>query len=282
MFGHMNMRFYFGRAVEGLAGLAGAIGHPRAFTAGASATLAVGRQHVRFLDEARAGDALYLTAGVLDVGDAWAEVLQVLHHGDDHQPCAAITTRAAHATPGGRAFPWPDRTREALQALRVAAPDFALPRSTPTGPCADPDGAWDPALARIAYGPATPGECDVFGEMSVEALAGRVSDGRVLAYAPIGRAVGAGLPGVRVGAAAVEYRIDYYARPRAGEMVEVRSRLLGAGGKAIHLDHWLCEPAARRVWAHARAATVHFDLDRRRAVAASREALTRMGFPPPG
>ncbi|MDP1964510.1 MAG: thioesterase family protein, partial [Reyranella sp.] len=53
--GHMNVRFYVTRAMEGLVGLAAALGLPHAFTQEAGSTLIVGEQHIRFLREAHAG-----------------------------------------------------------------------------------------------------------------------------------------------------------------------------------------------------------------------------------
>jgi acyl-CoA thioester hydrolase len=280
-YGHLNMRFYFGRGAEGLAGLAGALGHPRAFTDQAAATLSITRQHVRFLDEARAGAPLYLTAGVLALGEQDVDVVQVLHHAEDHRPCAAITTRAIHATPDGRIFAWPSRTRDAAQALTTTPPDFSLARGTPSGERVEAEGAWSPALTRAALGPVLPRECDVFGELTVEAAAGRISDGMSLLYPPVGRAVGAALGVGRMGTAAVEYRLDHFARPRAGEMVEVRSRFLATAGKVMRLEHWLCDPGQGRVWAHAYSVAVHFDLDHRRAVSAPAEVIEALGLVAP-
>jgi len=65
--GHMNVRFYVARAMEGLVGLAAALGLPHAFAAHAGATLLVREQHIRFLREARAGAALHMTGGVVVV-----------------------------------------------------------------------------------------------------------------------------------------------------------------------------------------------------------------------
>jgi acyl-CoA thioester hydrolase len=55
--GHMNVRFYVVKAVEGLATLAALIGMPDAFRSDATSTLLVREQHIRFLKEAHAGAA---------------------------------------------------------------------------------------------------------------------------------------------------------------------------------------------------------------------------------
>jgi len=53
--GHMDVRFYVARAMEGLVGLASALGLNGAFRERANATLLVKDHHIRFLREARAG-----------------------------------------------------------------------------------------------------------------------------------------------------------------------------------------------------------------------------------
>ena len=70
--GHLNVRFYVAHAVEALAGLAAALGMTRAYSPHATSTLVVREHHIRFLKEARVGDPLHMTVGVLDFGDTGA------------------------------------------------------------------------------------------------------------------------------------------------------------------------------------------------------------------
>ena len=74
--GHMNVRFYVARAMQGLAGVAAALGMPDAFRAQAAASLVVRQHHIRFLNEARAGTPLHMTAGVLAMGEADATLVR--------------------------------------------------------------------------------------------------------------------------------------------------------------------------------------------------------------
>ena len=106
--GHMNMGFYLAIATEGMAGLAAALGMPHAFSTGAGSTLLVREHHVRFLKEARPGDGLTMTGGVLSIGETDAVLLQVLTHASG-QPAAAITARVSHVTPQGEGFRCGDR-----------------------------------------------------------------------------------------------------------------------------------------------------------------------------
>jgi acyl-CoA thioester hydrolase len=264
--GHMNVRFYLAHAFDGLARLAAALGQPHAFAAEANATLRVVRQHVRFLQEARAGAPLYMTGGLVEMHEDGAVALEVLHHVDGG-PCAAVLSHLRHATPHGRAFPWPARAHEAVEELTVEVPDFAKPRNFTTQEPIDPQAAWNEALTSIALAPITKNDCDVFGYMTPDTVLARVSDGMNYLTAPIYAAISEREPERRLNTAAVEYRIDHLERPRTGDLVEVRSRVVGLAEKVVQVEHWLCDPIGRRAWARAVGVHANFDLDSRRAVA---------------
>ncbi|MEO6339018.1 MAG: thioesterase family protein, partial [Caulobacteraceae bacterium] len=179
--GHMNIRFYVSRAMEGLAGLAAALGLSDAFTARAASTLLVREHHIRFLREARADAPLYMEAGVVEMGETDALLLQVLRHSVSREPAATLLTRVAHASPGaGQVFAWPKRVRAAAEKLRVDIPDFAAPRGIDGGPVssvASRERAEALGLPCGARGAVMPSECDVFGRMRPEMAMGRMSDG---------------------------------------------------------------------------------------------------------
>lgn len=272
--GHMNVQFYLARAFDGLARLAAALGQPHAFAAEATATLKVVRQHVRFLAEAQAGAPLYMTAGLIELGADSAQALQVLHHGDG-RPCAAVLSLLQHATPHGRAFPWPERTHDAIEALTVAVPDFATPRNFTGQEPIDPTEAWDEDLKTICLAPVASRDCDVFGYMTPDMAIALISDGMNALTEPVYLAQAEIEPGLRLSTAALEYRIDHLERPRAGDLVEVRSRLTGLGDKVLGVEHWLCDPVGHRVWARARGVHANFDLDARRALSFPAELRAR-------
>jgi len=263
--GHMNMRFYLARAFDGLAGLAAALGQPRAFATEAAATLQVVRQHVRFLREAKAGDSLFMSGGVAEMQEEGALALQVLHH-DDGRPCATVLSHLLHATPKrGRAFCWPARALAAAENLSVTVPEFAAPRNFAQDEPIDPTLAWSQSLTRIGLAPVAARDCDVFGYMTPDGVLARVSDGMNQLTAPLYAEIAAAEPERRLGTAALEYRIDHLGRPRAGDLVDVRSRVTALAEKVILLEHWLCDPVERRVWARAKGVCANFDLDTRRA-----------------
>ena len=278
--GHMNVRFYVARAMEGLVGFAAAIGLEGAFRANADATLMVRDHHVRFLREARAGAPLYMTSGLVDIGENEARILQLLIHAGSGELAASFQTVIVHATArDGRPFPWSDRTRSLAEGLRMEVPQRAGPRSLGLGPSAggaNLDRANALGLMTLSAGAFGAQDCDVFGRVRAELFIGRVSDGvPSLAAAFGGRAAGAERP-ERVGGAVLEYRLAYNAWPKAGDRFEVRSGLAGFDDRAQRVVHWILDPISGEPWVTSEAVAIALDLDARKIIPISDEAKARL------
>ena len=276
--GHMNVRFYVTRAMEGLAGLAAQLGLPHAFAPGAGATLLVRDQHIRFLRECRPGAALHMTGGVIEMGEEEARLLQLLIHSKTGEIAATFQTTVAHVTPGeARPFPWPRRTLELAEALKVDVPKEAQARSIVLDPVesqASLQRAEELGLIRISLGAVGRADVDTFGRMGIEQFIGRVSDGipsLVGAFRDTVAKTAPERPG-RVGGAVLEYRLVFLDWPRAGDRVEIRSGLAGVDARTQRLMHWLLDPETGKAWGTSEAIAITFDLDARKVVAISEEA----------
>lgn len=282
--GHMNVRFYVVKAVEGLATLAALIGMPDAFCSDATSTLLVREQHIRFLKEAHAGAALHMVGGVVEMGESEARLVQLLIHSNTGDIAATFQTVVVHATAReGNAFPWSQRTRQKAAALTMAVPDKAQSRSVAldpvetTGSLARAD---ELGLMRIGLGALSPQECDVFGRMRAELFIGRVSDGIGALVGPMRAIVAGHAPHrpARTGGAVLEYRLVQLDWPRAGERFELRSGLVGADARTMRMVHWMLDPETGKVWGTSEAVAITFDLDARKVVPiedAAREALMK-------
>jgi acyl-CoA thioester hydrolase len=268
--GHLNVRFYVARASEGLAGLAGALGMPRAFTRESTATLQVREHHIRFVREARPDDALHMTGGVVSMGEADAQVLLLLVHSGSGDVSAAIQARVAHVTPHEQvAFAWPERIVERARELTLEVPAAVRPRSLQPGGSA-PSGnlarAIDLKLPSLSSGVVRAQDCDVFGRLDAEGFMARISDG----YSQwVGAGPQLGAPsrtkdGPRIGGAAVEMRLAYAAWPRAGDRIELRSGLKAVTPKTQTVVHWMLDPLTGQPWAAAEHVFVGLDLDARK------------------
>ncbi|MBV8593299.1 MAG: thioesterase family protein [Caulobacteraceae bacterium] len=276
--GHLNVRFYVAKALEGLVVLAAAMGLDGAFRPNALATLLVKDQHIRFLREARPGAALHMTAGVLEVGESDARLLFLLHHSSDGELASAFHTVVVHATAREtRPFPWSDETRAKADSIVIAAPERARPRSVALDAVpgeANLAAADRLGLHRLAAGAFGGADCDVFGRMRPEVFIGRVSDG-VPTLAAALRGPDAE-PMANRGGAVLEYRLVQRAWPRAGDRFVIRSGLAGVDARTQRLVHWMLDPETGRAWGTAEAVAVALDLEARRVVPISEADQARL------
>jgi acyl-CoA thioester hydrolase len=286
--GHMNVRFYVARAMEGLVGLASALGLSGAFRERANATLLVRDHHIRFLREARAGAPLHMIAGVLDVQECEARFLQLLIHSTTGELAASFQTLVTHVTARDeRAFPWSESARLGSERLKIEAPDNAAPRSLGLAPSAGGACLAEAEavnLVRLGSGAIGAGDCDVFGRMRPEVIVGRVSDGvpGLGAVLRAGSGEDASERPSGIGGAVLEYRIAYLAWPRAGDRYVIRSGLAAVGDKTQHYVHWILDPETGRAWGSSEAVAISLDLAARRIVPISPadQALLRTRITP--
>jgi acyl-CoA thioester hydrolase len=276
--GHLNVGFYVAKSIQALAGLAAELGMPRAFSPSAEATLIVREQHIRFLKEARPGAPLSMTGGVLALGETDARLLFLLRH-QDGTLAAAFQTVVDHATSReGQAFAWSDRIRARSEALAVAIPPGAGPRSIALDPVesqASVARAEALGLKRTGLGVVLADDCDAFGRMRTEGFMARLSEAIPHVFA--GRRPGIeDLAQGKVGGAAVEYRLIHHAWPRAGDRVEIRSGSAGGDARVRRLVHWMLDPDTGRPWGSAEAIAVSFDLETRKLIVLSDAELARV------
>ena len=272
--GHLNVGFYVARSMDGLAGLAAELGMPRAFSPEAQATLVVREQHIRFIKEAPPGAALHMTGGVVEWGETDARLLFLLRHRTG-EIAAVFQTLVSHTTAReSRAFPWPERVCLRAEALTMEVPPEARPRSLGLEPVesqASLERALALGLKRIALGAVRPADCDAFGRMRTELMMARIADG--IPHLFDGTRPGAAENGARTGGAALEYRLIYLDWPKAGDRIEVRSGLAGGDARFRRLVHWLLDPETGRPWGVAENIAVSFDLETRKLITLTDEAL---------
>ena len=280
--GHMNVRFYVTRSVEGMAGLAAEMGMPFAYAPYANSTLLIREQHIRFLREAHAGAALHMTGGIVSIDETEAWVLQILYHSDTGQPAATIQSRIGHVTArDGTAFGWSAIVRERAKALMVQVPDFAAARSVDLSPVtsqASLERANSLGLIQIGLGALLPQDCDVFGRMRSEQFIGRVSDGIGRLIMPLRDQVASLAEHAhgKIGGAVLEYRLVQFDWPRAGERIALRSGLKAVDDRTMRVVHWMIDPDTGKAWGSSEAIAITFDLDARKIVPISPAAKTAL------
>ena len=281
--GHLNVRYYVAFATEGLEGLAAELGLTDAFRPGGASTLVVRDHHLRFLREAREGAFLHMRAGVVEIGEADATIVQLIYHSISGEVCAAIQSRVSHVTAQDlRPFPWSAKVRDRARALACTLPEIAKARSlSQAAPSAEVDRAradeW--GLEPIGMGVVQPGEADVFGRMAAHHFLGHVADGITGMVAPFRQTVvdHAETDPKRFGGAALEYRVVYRAWPRVGDRFVVRSGISGVDHVAMKMTHWILDPATGQPWGGAEAVVTTFDLDARKIVRIAQPAQAVIG-----
>ena len=289
--GHMNVRFYVAKMMEGLAEFAHALGLSHAFRAGAQATLVPRDQHIRFIKEAHAGKPFTMKACVLEVSESSVLIYQQIDHATG-ETCAAFRTWIDHVDIETRApFPWADETRRRLEGLKGAAPPENAPRSLDlsvapraTARMADADAISAPVIGR---GVVQPSHCDVSGRMLPEMFLGRVSDSIAHLLGPwrenvadLARARG---ETVRMGGAVVEYRLVYRRWPRAGDRFVIRSGSGFVKEKVHSFIHWVIDPETREAWCTTEAVAVALNLETRKIMPATPELMSALEkVAPPG
>ena len=280
--GHMNVRVYIKKAMEGWGVFSHAIEMPHAFQENTPSVLIPRDQHIRFVNEAHAGRPLEMVGCVLEVGESDCVLFQELRHGDGRL-CAAFRTRLVHArSDTGEAFPWSKRTKAAIEALFDTPPDDTNPRSF------DPnDGYIDDSEARLSVpdelgvpvigrGIVPPNHCDPHGRMYPHWFIGRISDSVPNLLHEWRAEVARNAGGLRMGAAVLEYRLVYRHWPKAGDLFQVRSGLAKVERKVHSLVHWVVDPVSGKTWLTSEAVAITFDLDKRKAIEASENAMKEL------
>ncbi len=279
--GHMNVRFYVAKMMEGLGELAHVVGLGHAFGKNAQSTLRPRDQHIRFIKEAHAGAPFTMTGCVLDVTDTSVLVYQQITHASG-EPCASFRTWVDHIdVDSGAAFNWTASTRAQLEALKDEPPAVTAPRSLdmsmPTrasATMADADAVGAPVIGR---GIVLPQHLDLTGAMMPEFFIGRVSDSISHLLRPwrekVREAALARGETLRMGGAVLEYRIVYRRWPRAGDRMVIRSGSGFRKEKVHSFIHWLIDPDTGLAWCTSEAVAVSLNLDTRKIIPSSPELM---------
>ncbi|MCA3694936.1 acyl-ACP thioesterase [Aquidulcibacter sp.] len=283
--GHMNVRFWVRRALDGMMLMATELGCERAFAPEATASLLPVRQHIRFLKEAREGVPLFFRGGVVSLGEADIVLYGEIVHTLDGAIGATFLTKMAHVeAKTGKAYPWPARTKALALALQVEVPKHGSPRSIPfDGPTDRFEAATlvSRGFQQVGLSAVRIEDVDVFNRLYPEGMIGRVSTGvpnLMTAWREETTAELSAQDGQprKAGAAVLEYRLDYLAWPGAGDFVAVHSGVANVSEKTNTLKHVLAHPVTGEVFCVCEAVAVTFDLVARKVIAIPPQARAKL------
>jgi acyl-CoA thioester hydrolase len=273
--GHMNVRFWVRRALDGIMLMATELGCERAFAPEATATLLPVRQHIRFLKEAREGAPLFFRGGVISLGETDVTFYGEIAHTLDGAIGATFLTKMAHVeAKTGRAYTWPERTRALGAAMAVEVPKHGSPRSIAfDGPTEMFEAATlvQRGFQQVGLSAVRIEDVDVFNRLYPEGMIGRVSTAvpnlmtawRDQATAELSAQDGQPR---KAGAAVLEYRLDYLGWPGAGDFTAVYSGVADVAEKTNTLKHVLTHPVTGEIFCVCEAVAVTFDLVARKVI----------------
>jgi len=276
--GHMNVRFYVARAMDGIALLSSSLGLHPAFLRHSGLTFAPHEQHLRFHRELHPGHAIVMRGCVVKANAQELTVYQELYRAEGDVLCATARSRVGLCRAEDRvAHVFGAAIVQAASARMGEVPEHGMPRGiamqTPK-PAMSLKAAEDLGLHGVFRGVVRGEDCDGSGFMRAEAFMGRISDGIPHFFQALG-----GLtrdPSQGLGGAALEYRLIYRAFPRSGDVLEIRSGLRAQRGKTTEFCNFIFDAATGECVMSSDAVAVMFDMKLRKAVAPPPEVLERL------
>ncbi len=278
--GHMNVRFYVQKTQEalGVLGHMAGLGPTHLRTTGTALT--VTDHHIRFLNELRAGAGIYAVGGIVAGLPHGFRAYIELRDSLTHTPSATFNTVVEQRDPDmGARIPLPDRVRSTFPHTPGQIPDHAQPRGIQI---TDPDGTACMARAEelgmpvIGQGMVLRSQCNENDLMHTQHFIGRISDGVINFLPTLRPEKGEYRDDGKTGSAVVEYRVCYHARPRAGDIVMVRSGLKAVSNRTMHLVHWVLDGVTGAALATSEAIGVTLDLEARKSVPLPDDVRTHM------
>jgi len=259
--GHMNIQHFVARSDEALAGLTLDLGTDEQAT--------VRLRQMRFHSELKASDLVSVRAARLE-GAPETVLLEIRECLEDRLAATAVLTLAIPAPEALRLLPASAQIPETSRPRSILADEkFAVPP-------ADID-----ALTVTHRTVVTPDECGTDSTLTGRHLMRRLSDtqGHMWALAGLGRheQMAAGLA-----TATLELRLEHLAPVRAGDGIEVRTRVFPAHAKVLGYKHYFFARRSRSLAAVAEGRGVLFDRETRKAVLLPPEVRERLaGAEPP-
>ncbi len=269
--GHMNMRYYFDRALEARARFAHHLGLHHIYKATSLSTLVPTRQHIKYIKELRPGHAMAVSSGVVEIGETDITLVHEITGLKGTLSATILETLSHIAVRSGVEFSWSRDTKKRARQYKIELPQTAKPRNIDLGEAlgitstAQADSL---GLQAIGRGVFRPSECDVFGYVLPTSIVGRISNSvqhLTTAWPDLDFASDAGMSGALL-EACVRHKIQAGRRPKAGDLYEIRSGLRKASTHVRELCHWVLDPVTGECWSSFVGVGCRFNLKTRRLV----------------
>lgn len=265
---HLNMQFYVGRASNALSALGVALGiGPRELVRRGQVLTEV-ETHIRFLRELRSGVPFVITGGIADASEQQLRVFLELANVATGETSATFNTLVElRDADNFSRVAFDASILDRAKQVPAAVPAYGAPRGLKMiepRPAPTLDEAVRIGMMPSYEGVARPADCDAHGRLKSRLYMAYVFGALSHIFAQL--RTGEMQRNERRSGAAVEYRLVYRARPRAGAVLALRSGMSALGGKTFSHIHWLFDVESGECAATIEAVSVGLDLETRKAI----------------
>jgi len=275
--GHMNVQFYLEKLDQALVHLTTHLGAGPRRLEGLKAAWHPVSDHVHFLAELRASEAMTVTGGILRFSESRLHVFALMSGLKTGVPAASLTAVIELRDAQGKPAALPKDVVEAAERAIIERPAYAEPRSaglTPA-PAYSLEDAAEAGYAEIYRGTVTPEHVDALGLMRRRHFIARYSDGGGHFWSHVGMPRTELLED-RLGVAVLENALSYDTRPVVGTPLVVRTAVRWVKAKTVGILHLMFNAETGRRLAASDVTLTLLHLDERCAHAFSPERLAHL------
>ena len=275
--GHMNVQFYFEKALQGCVVLWNKLGINKQPVELGNTDLSLARAHIRFLREQKPGSPFFLKVGIVKLGDTEVKLYLEMIETITQQPCAAFNFK----------FLWTRKPSmevkkifsKVFEYLKVDIPSYGQTRglSLEKEPLISLSQASQKNMIDSFEAVILLRQCDNMGNIKPSSYMGIVSDSTPHLLAYTGTIDENGM--TNVGSAALEYRFDFFEYVPLGTHLKTKSGVQSLSNKTFIWKHWIFNVETGKPVALASAVAVTMDLQARKSIPIPpemAEALTKL------
>ncbi len=275
--GHMNVQFYFEKALQGCVVLWNKLGINKKPVELGNTYLSLARAHIRFLKEQKPGSPFFFKLGIVQFGNTEVKLYLEMIETITQQPCAAFNFQ----------FLWTSNPPEGMkknfskvaEELRVDIPSYGQPRglSLQNEELISLSQASQKNMIDSYESVILLRQCDNMSRIKPSAYMGVVSDSTPHLLAYTGTIDENGM--TNVGSAALEYKFDFFKYVTVGTHLKIKSGIQSMSNKTFVWKHWIFNVDTGKPVALASAVAVTMDLEARKSIPIPpemAEALTKL------
>ena len=262
--GHMNVQFYFEKALQGCVVLWNKLGINGQAVELGNTDLSLARAHIRFLKEQKPGAPFFLKAGIVEFGDTEVKLYLEMIETITQQPVAAFNFQ----------FLWTIKPSvevkqnfsKVFEDLKVDIPSYGQKRglSLEKEPLLSLSQASQKNMIDSFEAVILLRQCDNRSKIKPSAYMGIVSDSTPHLLAYTGTIDENGM--TNIGSAALEYKFDFFEYVPLGAHLKTKSGVQSLSNKTFVWQHWIFNVETGNPVALASAVAVTMDLEARKSI----------------